>query len=65
MILLEMISLTTQMKKVMLTVFKFNHPAMSFYMNKMKYIIDPSSPSIWNADHSTDYEILSKQLIKI
>lgn len=46
--------------KVMLTVFRNNTSAMQFYIQKMHYQIDPSSPSYYN--QVTDYEILSKSI---
>jgi ribosomal protein S18 acetylase RimI-like enzyme len=73
MILLEMIAMQTRMNKVMLTVFTFNQSALSFYRNKMKYRIDPSSPSNFDKNvegqeeeeqESADYEILSKVIGK-
>jgi N-alpha-acetyltransferase 40 len=46
--------------KVMLTVFRKNESAMQFYIQKLNYQIDPSSPSCYN--QVTDYEILSKTI---
>ncbi|CAN0207667.1 unnamed protein product [Discosporangium mesarthrocarpum] len=55
---LELLAGRRGMSKVMLTVFKLNGPAMSFYMEKMKYQVDTDSPSLWGRDEP--YEILSK-----
>lgn len=57
---LEIIGLKTGMKWVMLTVLKDNRNAVQFYMERMKYDIDVSSPSMSCAD--APYEILSKCL---
>jgi len=47
----------------MLTVFKKNLKAINFYIEKMKYSIDDSSPSFNKVcDHIVDYEILSKRI---
>lgn len=51
------------MKGVMLTVQKQNKGALDFYLNKMKYIVDPISPSKSHPlaqPEDYDYEILSK-----
>ena len=60
---LELVALRHKMEWVMLTVFKKNKSSMNFFMGKMKYEVDETSPShdIW--DDST-YEILSKSLIR-
>ena len=55
----ELMARKNSMKFVMLTVFKNNLNAMSFYRNKMKYDIDDISPSECG-DDDADYEILSK-----
>jgi len=55
------------LKKVVLTVFKANQIAMDFYLKKMKYVIDESSPSQFVQDEgedAVDYEILSKCIAK-
>mmetsp|Transcript_9673 Transcript_9673/g.13654 ORF Transcript_9673/g.13654 Transcript_9673/m.13654 type:complete len:275 (+) Transcript_9673:36-860(+) len=70
MAIMEMIAMRSNMRKVMLTVFKSNQAALGFYLNKMKYDIDESSPSNFNDDEvggnhqqdSADYEILSKKI---
>mmetsp|Transcript_31252 Transcript_31252/g.42329 ORF Transcript_31252/g.42329 Transcript_31252/m.42329 type:complete len:93 (-) Transcript_31252:59-337(-) len=60
MLVLERIAMQFGMKKVMLTVFKCNAVAMSFYVEKMGYQVDDTSPSCFGEDCS--YEILSKVL---
>lgn len=46
-----------KMDKIMLTVFRFNDPALKFY-NKLKFVEDKSSP----AKNESDYIILSSKL---
>lgn len=58
--ILELVARKAQMKKSMLTVFKNNEAALTFYTLKMKYKVDEISPSMYGQD--TDYEILSKQV---
>lgn len=58
--ILELVARKAQMKKSMLTVFKHNEAAITFYTLKMKYKVDEISPSLHGED--TDYEILSKQV---
>jgi len=48
-------------QKVMLTVFKRNTGAMEFYLSKLQYQIDETSPSRHGL-LSEDYEILSKKI---
>jgi ribosomal protein S18 acetylase RimI-like enzyme len=60
--IMELIAMRANMRCVILTVFKKNLSAMDFYLNKMKYTIDESSPS--NFEEDTDYEILSKRVSK-
>mmetsp|Transcript_22259 Transcript_22259/g.65946 ORF Transcript_22259/g.65946 Transcript_22259/m.65946 type:complete len:267 (-) Transcript_22259:575-1375(-) len=60
--LMEIVALRIGMRKVMLTVFKSNKSAMGFYLEKMKYVVDDSSPSKFGED--ADYEILSKKTQK-
>ncbi|PIK39919.1 putative N-alpha-acetyltransferase 40 [Apostichopus japonicus] len=64
--ILEMLAYQTQMKKVMLTVFKHNKEANSFFVNQLKYEIDETSPSIYDPmnPEDYDYEILSKPIKK-
>ena len=49
------------MTKILLTVFKKNRQAMTFYRDKLGYGIDESSPSKFG-DHDVDYEILSLKI---
>lgn len=56
----EGIAKKCQMNKMKLTVFKTNTSALNFYIDKLGYVIDPSSPSKWKRDEC--YEILSKKL---
>ncbi|CAM9562836.1 unnamed protein product [Ascophyllum nodosum] len=56
---LELLANRHGMSKVMLTVFKINKQAMSFYTKRMKYSIDEDSPSNWDRPDEV-YEILSK-----
>eukprot|EP00903_Cladosiphon_okamuranus_P018756 g17258.t1 len=56
---LELLANRHGMTKVMLTVFKENTQAMSFYTKKMKYGVDKDSPSNWDQPDEV-YEILSK-----
>lgn len=58
--ILELVARNSQMKKSMLTVFKNNEAAITFYTHKMKYIVDEISPSMYGED--ADYEILSKRV---
>jgi ribosomal protein S18 acetylase RimI-like enzyme len=58
--LIETIALEAEIPKVMLTVFKVNQAAMTFYQ-QLQYDIDECSPSNHN-DPSADYEILSRML---
>jgi GNAT superfamily N-acetyltransferase len=58
--LIETIALEAEIPKVMLTVFKANQAAMTFYQ-QLQYDIDESSPSNHN-DPSADYEILSRMV---
>jgi ribosomal protein S18 acetylase RimI-like enzyme len=53
----ERIARNESMLKVLLTVFKSNQEAMSFYTKKMGYNIDDTSPTKYG--ESVDYEILS------
>jgi N-alpha-acetyltransferase 40 len=57
--LVESIAKAVDLPKVMLTVFK-NYPALEFYIRKLTYNVDKSSPS--QHEENTDYEILSKVL---
>jgi ribosomal protein S18 acetylase RimI-like enzyme len=57
--LVESIAAAVDLPKVMLTVFKTS-PALEFYIRKLSYTVDKSSPS--QHEESTDFEILSKVL---
>mmetsp|Transcript_2716 Transcript_2716/g.5780 ORF Transcript_2716/g.5780 Transcript_2716/m.5780 type:complete len:270 (+) Transcript_2716:141-950(+) len=61
--LCELVARKHGMQNVMLTVFKSNQRAVDFYCKKLRYVIDESSPSVWER-HDEDYEILSKSLEK-
>ncbi|CAK4659211.1 hypothetical protein LEN26_005525 [Aphanomyces euteiches] len=57
----ELVARKYKMKFIVLTVFKSNDQAMQFYMTKMGFEIDETSPSA-QGDDSESYEILSKAL---
>lgn len=59
MAIVEKIAKISDMKKVMLTCFKSNKPAMDFYKD-LEYQIDETSPS--NFNEPADYEILSRNM---
>ena len=61
--IMELVAHKNGMQKVMLTVFKMNGGAMKFYLDKMKYGVDESSPSNFDGELA-DYEILSKAVGK-
>lgn len=46
------------MKKVILTVFKHNVQALSFYQQKLKFRLDATDPK----ENNVDYTILSKNV---
>uniref|UniRef100_A0A8C3U8Y7 N-alpha-acetyltransferase 40, NatD catalytic subunit n=1 Tax=Catharus ustulatus TaxID=91951 RepID=A0A8C3U8Y7_CATUS len=51
----------TQMKKVMLTVFKHNHGALHFFREALQFEVDPTSPSVSGCcGDDSSYEILSR-----
>lgn len=56
MMFMQIIGMKMKMKRLMLTVFKSNLKALSFYKNKLGYTVDESSPDV------EDYEILSKSI---
>jgi len=58
----ELVGRKNNMKGVMLTSFKNNPSANAFYLEKLKYVIDPISPSYVNplAKDEYSYEIISK-----
>ncbi|KAF0718066.1 hypothetical protein AaE_010726 [Aphanomyces astaci] len=60
--LLQLIGRKYRMKLILLTVFKTNVAAMTFYTETMGFDIDDTSPSA-HGDMSESYEILSKSLV--
>lgn len=60
--ILELVAFRTQMKKVMVTVFKNNTVATNFFTKVLKYDVDETSPSLFDPmnDDEYCYEILSK-----
>lgn len=60
--ILTMLAIRFKLYRVMLTVFKHNVKAMDFYVNRLKFRVDKSSPSKFNQE--TDYEILSLKISK-
>ena len=62
--ILELVALRQKMEWVMLTVFKANKASMNFFMNKMNYDIDETSPSQCSIYDESTYEILSKSLVR-
>ncbi|KAJ8401716.1 hypothetical protein AAFF_G00376870 [Aldrovandia affinis] len=60
--ILQLIANSTQMRKVMLTVFKHNHGAYQFFREALQFEIDDTSPSMSGCcgDDCT-YEILSRR----
>ena len=62
--LLELMATKHKMQFMMLTVFKINDGAMRFYLDKLKYSVDETSPSRCAVDDESSYEILSKCLDK-
>lgn len=62
--ILEMVAHKTQMLKVMLTVFQENNLANDFFTKKLKYILDETTPEIFDPMNQDDYdyEILSKPI---
>ncbi|NXD46194.1 NAA40 acetyltransferase, partial [Copsychus sechellarum] len=52
---------STQMKKVMLTVFKHNPGALQFFREALQFEVDPTSPSVSGCcGDDSSYEILSR-----
>ena len=60
--LLELIAVKHGLEWTMCTVFKCNPRSMKFFMDKMKYEIDETSPSQADVYEEEPYEILSKDL---
>ncbi|XP_058639586.1 N-alpha-acetyltransferase 40 isoform X1 [Onychostoma macrolepis] len=60
--ILQLIANSTQMKKVMLTVFKHNHGAYQFFREALQFEIDETSPSMTGCcGEDCSYEILSRR----
>lgn len=60
--ILQLMANSTQMKKVMLTVFKHNHGAYQFFREALQFDIDDSSPSMSGCcGEDCSYEILSRR----
>ncbi|XP_062849283.1 N-alpha-acetyltransferase 40 isoform X1 [Trichomycterus rosablanca] len=60
--ILQLIANSTQMKKVMLTVFKHNHGAYQFFREALQFEIDETSPSMSGCcGDEYSYEILSRR----
>uniref|UniRef100_A0A8D1EVR8 N-alpha-acetyltransferase 40 n=1 Tax=Sus scrofa TaxID=9823 RepID=A0A8D1EVR8_PIG len=60
--ILQLMANSTQMKKVMLTVFKHNHGAYQFFRDALQFEIDDSSPSMSGCcGEDCSYEILSRR----
>jgi GNAT superfamily N-acetyltransferase len=66
--ILELMAFKVQMKKVMVTIFKNNTDSLEFFVNKLKYGVDETSPEdtledaiFYPAEPST-YQILSKPI---
>lgn len=60
--ILQLMANSTQMKKVMLTVFKHNHGAYQFFREALQFEIDDSSPSMSGCcGEDCSYEILSRK----
>ncbi|KAM4611323.1 N-alpha-acetyltransferase 40 [Polymixia lowei] len=60
--ILQLIANSTQMKKVMLTVFKHNHGAYQFFREALQFEIDDTSPSMSGCcGDDCSYEILSRR----
>lgn len=62
--ILELIAHKTQMRKVMLTVFQENKLGNEFFTKKLKYILDETTPSIFDPmnQEDYDYDILCKPI---
>ncbi|XP_032090125.1 N-alpha-acetyltransferase 40 isoform X2 [Thamnophis elegans] len=60
--ILQLVANSTQMKKVMLTVFKHNHGANHFFREALQFEIDDTSPSMSGCcGEDCSYEILSRR----
>ncbi|XP_053400713.1 N-alpha-acetyltransferase 40-like [Mercenaria mercenaria] len=60
--ILELLAYKTEMGKVMLTVFKSNDSAVTFFMEALKYEIDDISPEDGMYEEEARYWILSKAI---
>ncbi|XP_060602682.1 N-alpha-acetyltransferase 40-like [Ruditapes philippinarum] len=60
--ILELLAYKTEMTKVMLTVFKANDSAVTFFMEALKYEIDDISPDDGMYEEEARYWILSKPI---
>ncbi|XP_039234756.1 N-alpha-acetyltransferase 40, partial [Pipra filicauda] len=59
--ILQLVANSTQMKKVMLTVFKHNLGAFQFFREALQFEVDPTSPSVSGCcGDDSSYEILSR-----
>ncbi|XP_056366309.1 N-alpha-acetyltransferase 40 isoform X2 [Oenanthe melanoleuca] len=59
--ILQLVANSTQMKKVMLTVFKHNPGALQFFREALQFEVDPTSPSVSGCcGDDSSYEILSR-----
>ncbi|XP_057278793.1 N-alpha-acetyltransferase 40 [Pezoporus wallicus] len=59
--ILQLVANSTQMKKVMLTVFKHNHGAYQFFREALQFEVDATSPSASGCcGDDSSYEILSR-----
>ncbi|XP_039219402.1 N-alpha-acetyltransferase 40 isoform X1 [Crotalus tigris] len=60
--ILQLVANSTQMKKVMLTVFKHNHGANQFFRDALQFEIDDTSPNVSGCcGEDCSYEILSRR----
>ncbi|XP_071657577.1 N-alpha-acetyltransferase 40 isoform X2 [Patagioenas fasciata] len=60
--ILQLVANSTQMKKVMLTVFKHNHGAYHFFRDALQFEVDGASPSASGCcGDDCSYEILSRR----
>ncbi|NXP73430.1 NAA40 acetyltransferase, partial [Ramphastos sulfuratus] len=60
--ILQLVANSTQMKKVMLTVFRHNHGAYQFFRQALQFEVDAASPSVSGCcGDDASYEILSRR----
>lgn len=64
--ILQLLAHRYKMQKVMVTVFKDNEKALDFFLKRLKFETDETSPRIYDPLHPEDYsyEILSKLVAK-